>query len=257
MESETKTTNIINTITPLEALFKDKQILIAGDVIAPLFSCAHVATYIGDQNARRYAKEAPAGHIVKCVNGAISVDGRGNNFFTESGLYMYLMRRNLPKAREFQDYVLKLLCTERRRLVDDATLRAKIAEDKIALVADELRITNEALSTISVQFRELQDAKATLELEYWTKCAESDYDRDSLDATIEALSEHLIRREIARRIVALRVLPIKRRALMDQSGDIIATYASELCEFSRAGAISVDELEGEISDILDNVCECL
>jgi hypothetical protein len=54
-------------------------------------------------------------------------------FFTEKGLYRYLLQSRRVKAEEFQDYVYDLIISERQRTVDAALLDAKLARDALAL----------------------------------------------------------------------------------------------------------------------------
>ncbi len=116
---------------PFTQFFTDINIRIKGTVDAPLFVATDVATYINDKNLHRSIKTYHTKYAVKQYHVDISSQTDGVHLFTEKGLYRYLLRSNMPKAEEFQEYVFDVLVNIRRQIVDDAQLEAKIANKTI------------------------------------------------------------------------------------------------------------------------------
>jgi prophage antirepressor-like protein len=169
---------------PLKDLFTSKNILIAGTAIKPLFSVPHVARYIEDQNYGRYLKDCPETHVVKMIVEGASNNRTATNFFTESGLYFYLMRRNLAKAKPFQEWVLDQLCELRLKIIDEAKLRAKIAEDTLAIVEYSAKTRIDAIIADRDYWRDIVRVQQV-------------YDINAPDACHRGLVEHIINNIIA------------------------------------------------------------
>jgi len=115
---------------PLVDLFQAKGIRIIGAVEDPLFCAADVAKYIGDTHSARTLQELDESEIrwIKVIDAQCRP--RQMRFLTEDGLYSYLMWSKRPLAGDFRKYARQLLKAERRRVVDDARLSARIAQTK-------------------------------------------------------------------------------------------------------------------------------
>jgi prophage antirepressor-like protein len=128
----------------LTAVLLDEHIRCRGTAEAPLFCAADVARHLGDANYRRHLKDIGGEDYARRVR---VMDARGRVqeaiFFTEMGLYKYLLRSGRPKAEPFQAYVYKLLVAERKKHVDKALLELKLAQDAAKLAQDAARLAEE------------------------------------------------------------------------------------------------------------------
>jgi len=129
----------------LVKLFEEKTIRFSGDVVNPLFCAIDVANFLEDVNYRKLIKDYD--------NPTMRVEAKAfsrksivtTTFFTERGLYKYLLQSKRPRAEEFQDFVFDLLAKERRRVVDEKLLQAKIDADKVRLELSAMIAENMAL----------------------------------------------------------------------------------------------------------------
>jgi prophage antirepressor-like protein len=124
--------------------FKDQNIKIAGTTMEPLFHTADIADKINDKNVYRTIRGWDTEFVVKI---SYIADNVQTNFFTEDGLYQYLMRSKLPGAQPFQKWVRDQLKIIRKRIVDDLRLAAKQATENLKLVSAELNAAMEDLKT--------------------------------------------------------------------------------------------------------------
>jgi prophage antirepressor-like protein len=117
--------------SPLAKLFTDQKIRVKGDALNPLFCAKDVAAYIDDSNnylrVMRVLK-TPIHCVVQLIPGAKT--SARVKLLTECGLYRYLMLARQPKAVEFQEFVCQLLIAERKRVISDMQLQAKIKQDE-------------------------------------------------------------------------------------------------------------------------------
>lgn len=143
-------------------VFYNKNIRTQGVAEEMLFCVRDVAAYIGDANyvraLKKYKSDAteetgeylltvPAYDSVGCV--------RNMMFFTENGLYRYLLRSNLKKAVEFQTYVYNLLKKERGRILAEAIEKASVR-------ARELESINADLLTGNANLRQALERRSKL-----------------------------------------------------------------------------------------------
>lgn len=125
----------------LKFIFENDRVRIAGTVEDPLFVAGDIAREIGDQNnVYRYMKESAYENDWTIIRGA---DGTGRReqemyVFTEIGLYRYLARSNLPRAIQFQNEVFNIVKGLRKKIVDNAKLREKIANDVIGRLKQDV-----------------------------------------------------------------------------------------------------------------------
>jgi prophage antirepressor-like protein len=84
------------------------DIRVGGTAQNPTFVTADVARALGSSNASTTAQNVPADEkgidVVKTPGGPQRL-----SYLTEAGLYRVLMRSNSPKARPFQDWVVKVV----------------------------------------------------------------------------------------------------------------------------------------------------
>lgn len=150
-----------------------------------LFCMADVTAYIKDTHTDRIAKKYTEGYGEKFIKSIEFCDTQGRKrpmrFFTEKGLYKYLLQAQKPIAEEFQEYVYDLVVAERKRVVDEAQLEAKLARDALAL--ERARHTRALKAARGFQLEE----SSTFD-DYAAWCLERLADEHPLTAP-EALSE--------------------------------------------------------------------
>lgn len=114
----------------MEKLFLQAGIRIAGTADAPLFCARDVAAHIRDKHLARYLKGLAATYVQQIQAADPRGHKRATAFFTEKGLYRYLLQSRRAEAASFQGLAYDLLAAERRRVVNAARLEAKIARDE-------------------------------------------------------------------------------------------------------------------------------
>jgi prophage antirepressor-like protein len=114
---------------------------VAGEL---LFCVTDVAAHIKDTNYVRAVKaftETPDDIGDVLIQRIDYEDTQGRRrpmmFFTEIGLYEYLLQSRREEAKKFRRYVCRLVIAERKRVVDAALLDAKLARDALALEREE------------------------------------------------------------------------------------------------------------------------
>jgi hypothetical protein len=179
---------VIDAAAPLCALFKTSKIRIIGSVAKPLFLANDVAYVIRDGHmhdvVNKYSAEAAARRLA--YQKYPDKKGRMQNtlFFTEPGLYRYLLQSRREEAEEFQEWVEDHLCALRQQLVNKAELQAKIAGDTIRLLAKKEGIARECVLGLRSTLNAICIAV---------------YDDRQLDSCPIGLAEFHIARYIARR----------------------------------------------------------
>lgn len=120
------------SLTPLVALFQEKSIRILGTVDDPLFCATDVAAHIRDKHFERALVKFPERFF--CWRPACDSIGRPQKtkFFTEAGLYKYLLQSKQKGAEPFQLFTYDLLTAERKRTVDSVKLALKLKETEVA-----------------------------------------------------------------------------------------------------------------------------
>jgi len=123
-------------VTPLVALFQARNIRILGTVEDPLFCAFDVAAYIGNTHnyMRIIKKYTPGKHVTVLEMPNANNERRRFSFFTETGLYRYMMQAPGEKAEEFQEFVCELLKAERRKTVDNLKLTIRISQTRIKVL---------------------------------------------------------------------------------------------------------------------------
>jgi len=136
--------------SPLAQLFAEQKIRFSGDADAPLLCAIDVANFIEDNNYNRIIKsyEKPKYLVYRLVSG-VKQSARVM-FLTECGVYKYLLQSKRPKAEEFQEFVFHTLAKERKRVVDDQKLSAKIKLDE-QLLRNEVLLRENSELKVSVQ----------------------------------------------------------------------------------------------------------
>jgi hypothetical protein len=111
-----------------------------------LFCARDVANYIGDTNLSRALRLFPEEFVqqVECYDAQKQL--RFMLFFTEKGMYRYLLQSRRKEALPFQMYVYDLIVDDRKRVVDEALLEAKLARDELALAGKTFEIERERLT---------------------------------------------------------------------------------------------------------------
>ncbi len=124
-------TIILNPQHPhtLSQYFNAFNIRILGTDEDPLFLMSDIAKHLNDTHCDRLTKTYTSGYLVKMKHPQFPKHPQGVNFFTEKGLYKYLLRSNSPKAEEFQDFVFDILKQTRHQIVDSHLLKLKIADE--------------------------------------------------------------------------------------------------------------------------------
>lgn len=144
-------------------IFTDTNIQVIGTVTDPLFNTRDVAAHIDDDNYRRnvrgYTSEFMTSHPFSDKLGR----SRTVLFFTEGGLYRYLTQSRKDKAISFQRQVYEILKHERRRVVDDAMLSAKIANMRLQQTQQELTDCISAKEALEEECAELESHNDQLE----------------------------------------------------------------------------------------------
>lgn len=130
--------------------FTSKEIRIAGDTFNPLFLAVDIARRIDDKNHNAVIKNYPPNYVVKMFHKDFPNQTNGVNFLTEKGLYRYLLRSESKKAEPFQEWVYDQLTTLRKRLVSDAELNAKIANDKLTIAYTDLEAANDIIDAVAI-----------------------------------------------------------------------------------------------------------
>ncbi len=136
----------------LEQLFFNNDIRVYGTVDEPLFMMAHLATQLKDSNYLRTLKTLTEHkHYIYCKNNTNDLKktqgGRDPILLTESGVYVYLVRCELPAAEPFVDWVVSKLKEIRKKEIDDARLREKIAGDYSKLMLEKITRIREDISS--------------------------------------------------------------------------------------------------------------
>lgn len=106
---------IAGDFKPLEDLLK--SVRMRGTSEEPLFNISDVANYIGDTNYNRTTKDfGPKLKVQSDYN-----DGKRTryaNFFTERGLYEYMLLSGRPKCEEFKEMVYDILKQVRKHIYE-------------------------------------------------------------------------------------------------------------------------------------------
>ncbi len=98
----------------LDFIFKNDKIRVFYEHDRPLISVADVAREIDDHHCREYVHLAAKPEDTKMYTDEDTLGIRRNiHVFTKRGLYRYLLRSSLPKAKEFQEHNLDILCNIR------------------------------------------------------------------------------------------------------------------------------------------------
>jgi prophage antirepressor-like protein len=141
-ESEVKNSES-EAITPLVELFQEKGIRIMGTVNKPIFCAGDVAVHIGDSHYMRRIEKYTVGLYTQWGMACDTLGrSRKTMFFTEVGLYKYLLQVQCAAAEPFQLFVYNLLREERERTVDAVQLALKIEQTR----CEELRREKAALT---------------------------------------------------------------------------------------------------------------
>jgi len=128
---ETKLSERPVEMTPLVELFQAKDIRIIGTVEDPLFYVNDVAKHIEDENvARILHEEQPKTYVQWDVLHNAKGEARKSLFFTEMGLYRYLLNSQKALARPFQIFTYNLLCKERKQIIDETDLAIRIEQGR-------------------------------------------------------------------------------------------------------------------------------
>jgi hypothetical protein len=119
----------IDSSQALCEFFKSKNICLRGTIKYPQFRCCDVAAYIMDHNIDRTTKDFSEKYMISVKYSDTLGRERETNFFTERGLYKYLLRSKRPKAEPFQEWVFDVLCEIRKKMLDDI-FGQKVTSDK-------------------------------------------------------------------------------------------------------------------------------
>jgi hypothetical protein len=143
---------------------------IAGEL---LFCASDVSSYIGDTHLNRVLPALPKASVqqVECKD----TQGRRRfmMFFTEGGLYEYLFQSRLERAKQFRRYVVELLIAERKRVVDEALLEAKLARDTLSLTGKRYEIECERLTAELERVKGFQFRQGVTTFEDYVKWVDS------------------------------------------------------------------------------------
>lgn len=114
----------LNVTIDLRKFFKNDKIHVTGTWEEPLFSGMDVAAFIGDTNHRRILRNQKMYRENKDYVLTPGATLRQRHiYFTERGLYAYLISSSLPRALEFRDQVCDAIQTLRRH--GEAVLRRR------------------------------------------------------------------------------------------------------------------------------------
>jgi len=148
----------------LVELFGDRRIRIRGTVEELLFNAADVARQIGDAS---HQARAVRGYDASYARRVEEKDPEGREravqYLTEQGVYRYLTQSRRKEAEAFQKYIYGVIEAERRRVVDAAELRARLAEGRAEAEAASHARTRAAWAL------ERAELKKALELERFEK----------------------------------------------------------------------------------------
>jgi prophage antirepressor-like protein len=123
----------------LQALFLKSKIRVRGSAHAPKFCAPDVAAKIKDRNFRRITGGYGAKYCLMCDAPDALGRVQPTKFFTERGLYKYMLQSLRPEAEAFQEMVYDLLAAERLKAVSSAQLEAKIALDDAKAARNEAK----------------------------------------------------------------------------------------------------------------------
>jgi len=159
---------LIMTDSPLARLFADRKIRVRGDALNPLLCAKDVAESIGDPSYKRILGTFKSDkYAVLAVIPGEKISARVK-FFTERGVYKYLMQTKCQKAAEFQEFVFDLLTAERQRVVDEIQLQAKIKQDEQHLRNEVLQLENKELKSENKELKgSVQFYKQSLRTSDW------------------------------------------------------------------------------------------
>ena len=125
MEPEAKT----HAPRDLQSLFADKSIQVRGSIQTPLFRASDLAARLRDKNYLRALNQYEPDLIERCEEK--NEKGRKATviYLTECGAYQYLLQSKSKQAESFQRSIYRMIQAERRRVVDEAQLAMRLAEE--------------------------------------------------------------------------------------------------------------------------------
>lgn len=128
----------------------------------PVFSVPDLAKALEYSDTSRAVKHLPIKHIVKTPNRRLGRSEGGHDvpFTTEAGLYRLIMRSNMPKAVDFQDWVTdELLPTIRK---EGGYIRKDATDEQVEELKRKHQLQLEGMSRRIKQHEYLVNKEATL-----------------------------------------------------------------------------------------------
>lgn len=122
----------------IETIYQGEQVV---------FSVPDLAKALEYSNTAKAVRHLPTKHVVKIPNRALGSSEGGHDipFTTEAGVYRLIMRSNMPKAMDFQDWVTdELLPTVRRAHEVGIDVVTELKEQIEALEEDVKVVESEA-----------------------------------------------------------------------------------------------------------------